>query len=84
VSNERSVHVYPNHVDAKKIERGQALLADTGERLANGERILWWHVSDRSFGKCSYCAEGNCEQRVESCAAWDGDIVIHDRPRAAH
>jgi hypothetical protein len=46
-----------------------------------GARVEVTYTTDAKSDDCAFCQEGRCEQRVESCAAWDCEVTIHDRPR---
>lgn len=54
---------------------------DSGSYYHEGQRVTWFYTTDRRTDRCPYCADGRCEQRVETCPAWTGDVVVHDRPR---
>jgi hypothetical protein len=50
---------------------------DSGERdPESGKPILYRLTKDRIPG-CPYCDKGVCVQRVETCEAWEGDLIIH-------
>jgi hypothetical protein len=75
------VLVYPNSLDATPSDPEPRFLASAGEYWCDGQRVTWRHSTEAHHAECAYCQDGRCEQRVESCADWERDVVIHDRPR---
>jgi len=42
--------------------------------------LVRYYWTDREhLSGCSFCDAGVCIQRVESCSAWDAEVVIHNR-----
>jgi hypothetical protein len=47
-----------------------------------GNRVDVYRASEAHSDTCAYCADGNCEQEVHRSAAYECDLVVHDRPAA--
>lgn len=81
------VHVVPTQHELAVAGHGAAerKLPDVGSYVDDkGRTVRWWHTRAMRVEDCTYCADGCCEQRVESCEAWKADVVVHDRPRVMH
>ena len=48
---------------------------------ADGNRVHVYRSNEHKQDTCAYCVEANCEQEVHQCDAWDGDVIVHDRPK---
>lgn len=42
-----------------------------------GDVVRAFYTTDRPSDDCEFCKRGICRQRVEQCAAWECDVVIH-------
>lgn len=47
-----------------------------------GQRVSVRYTTDAPCDECDLCRAGECVQRVESCDAWGGDVVVHGRPES--
>ena len=79
------VIVYPT---ASDLQSDDPLLSpetpDAGTRFERGEPVRFRYTADRPETECAFCADGRCEQRVESSPGWRREVVVHDRPRRMH
>ncbi len=51
------------------------------ERDKNGDRF---RTTDAPQPECPLSQVGACEQQVHVCAAWTGDVIVHDTPTLVH
>lgn len=76
------VVVYPTRPDVTDGDHPPE--ASAGVEMRGRYRVAWHYTVARPEPSCAFCAEGWCEQRVESSPGWRRDVVIHGRPRAGH